>query len=444
MGRSPLLVVVVTAALWTGLGAAVATPALASSPPRTLVVDDDRAQCNPRAYPNIQSAVTAARRGDTIRICPGRYAERVVVDKTLSLVGEPAAVAALDCFAEQPSDAAAVDITRVPLLEPPDAEETPVLTVSADRVEVAGLVVQGVDDEVSDVVGDGYELFDAALTTDDEHTGWRFHHNLFQLNVLAVELGSRGGPTSRFDHNCLRDNVFAVANQRYALSHAVLDHNETYRSDATGWELGWGYRGIDAVTFEHNTSRRDGRAVTVENADRPIVADNVVEQARIGITVAGGVDRGRILANTVTGTTAGPAVGVTPAAGAEPVTGLVVRGNTLTDNGLSGFTTGGSANLTGATIMANTVSRNQRSGILLAPGSHDNVLRGNVTESNAQYGIRLFAGTEDNRLVGNRMLGNVLADAVDETAVTSDGSTVLANSWRRSTCLVDVPAGSIC
>jgi hypothetical protein len=47
-------------------------------------------------------------------------------------------------------------------------------------------------------------------------------------------------------------------------------------------------------------------------------------------------------------------------------------------------------------------------------------------------------------LVRNRMLGNGLADAVDETAVTTDGVTVLANRWLRNTCTVDVPAGEIC
>ena len=106
--------------------------------------------------------------------------------------------------------------------------------------------------------------------------------------------------------------------------------------------------------------------------------------------------------------------------------------------------TGGLANLTGASIVANTFSRNGRQGIALAPGTRANRLLDNVTEGNAQYGIRLLPGTQDNLLVRNRMLGNGLADAVDETAVTTDGVTVLANRWVRNTCTVDVPAGKIC
>ena len=243
MLRSPILALALSTALAAGLGGALVAPAMASPPSsRTLVVDDDGAQCGRHAYSRIQAAVDAAHRGDRVRVCPGRYAERVVVNKPLTLTGRPAAVAALDCFTEQTSEPDDLDTTVVPVLEPPDAEETPVLRLTADRIEVAGLVIQGVDDQEADI-GDGYLLFDAALTTDDTHTGWRIHHNLFRLNYLAVELGSKGGPESRFDHNCLRDNAYSVANQRYTLSRALLDHNETYRSQLKAWEIGWGYQG---------------------------------------------------------------------------------------------------------------------------------------------------------------------------------------------------------
>ena len=452
MLRSPILAVVLSTTLATGFGVASVGPAIASPPsPHTLVVDDDGAQCGPYAYSSIQAAVDAARRGDRVRVCPGRYAERVVVNKPLTLIGQPAAVAALNCFTEQTSEPDDLDSTVVPVLEPPDAEETPVLRLLADGIEVAGLVIQGVDDQEPDIVGDGYTLFDAALTTEDKHTGWRIHHNLFRLNFLAVELGSKGGQESRFDHNCLRDNTFAVANQRYSLSRALLDHNETYRSENTAWEIGWGYRGTTAVTLYRNTSRRDHLTLYAQNDDHLTVRGNVIEQAGAGINLgggginlAGGDTQPTILHNTVTGTTRGAAITVNPPDADSPVTGLVMRGNTVTDNAASGFTTGFFANLTGASIVGNTFSRNQRNGILLAPGTRANRFLHNVTEGNAQYGIRLFPGTQDNLLIGNRMLGNGVADALDETAVTTDGVTVLANRWVHNRCTVDIPTGEIC
>ncbi len=509
MLRSPILALALSTALAIGLGGALAAPAMASPPSsHTLVVDDDGAQCGPHAYSSIQAAVDAAHRGDRVRICPGRYAERVVVNKPLTLTGQPAAVAALDCFTEQTSEPDDLDTTVVPVLEPPDAEETPVLRLTADRIEVAGLVIQGVYDEDPDMV-DGYQLIDAGLTTDDAHAGWRIHHNLFRLNFLAVELGSKGGPESRFDHNCLRDNYYSVANQRYTLPRALLDHNATYRSEATAWEIGWGYRGTTAVTLEHNTSRLDHLAVYAENDDHLTVRGNAVEQAGIGIHAEnddhltiqgnlveqagiaiqaenddhltiqgnlveqagiaieakdddhltiqsnrveqagsgiylnGALTQPKILHNTVTDSL-GVAIIVNPPAGEAPVTGLVVRGNTVTDNGGSGLTTNAVANLTGASIVANTFSRNGRHGIQLNSGSRANRVLDNVTEGNAQYGIRLWPGTQDNLLVRNRMLGNGQADAVDETAVTTAGVTVLANRWVRNTCTVDVPTGEIC
>ena len=180
-----------------------------------------------------------------------------------------------------------------------------------------------------------------------------------------------------------------MANQRYTLSRALLDHNETYRSQITAWEIGWGYRGTTAVTLAHNTSRRDYLAVSAENGDHLTIRGNLVEQAgqllvakdddhltiqgnRVeqagsGIWLEGALTQPRILHNTVTGSL-GVAIIVNPPAGEAPVTGLVVRGNTVTDNGASGFTTNAVANLTGASIVANTFSRNGRFGIQLTVG----------------------------------------------------------------------------
>ncbi|HEY1539510.1 MAG TPA: right-handed parallel beta-helix repeat-containing protein [Solirubrobacteraceae bacterium] len=46
---------------------------------RTLVVDDNRAQCPTAAFRTIQSAVDAAAAGDTVDVCPGSYQEQVYI-----------------------------------------------------------------------------------------------------------------------------------------------------------------------------------------------------------------------------------------------------------------------------------------------------------------------------------------------------------------------------
>ncbi len=65
----------------------------------TFVVDDDgqatSGNCNSSTvtpYTTVGSAVAAASAGDTVKVCPGAYAENVVVDKTLNLKGAKAGV----------------------------------------------------------------------------------------------------------------------------------------------------------------------------------------------------------------------------------------------------------------------------------------------------------------------------------------------------------------
>jgi hypothetical protein len=53
--------------------------AAASGGGRTLLVDDDRAECPRAQYTSIQAAVDAAQPGDTIAVCPGTYVEQVTI-----------------------------------------------------------------------------------------------------------------------------------------------------------------------------------------------------------------------------------------------------------------------------------------------------------------------------------------------------------------------------
>ena len=66
----------------------VAVMALGSvSRAATITVDNDGAQCPNATHTSIQAAVTAANPGDTIRVCPGTYAEQVVINKNLKVEG---------------------------------------------------------------------------------------------------------------------------------------------------------------------------------------------------------------------------------------------------------------------------------------------------------------------------------------------------------------------
>src|SRR5262245_36328491 len=83
-----------------------------------LVVDRDRAQCADAGFTSIQSAVDAARPGDQIVVCPDRYNESVVINKRLTITGDPDAIAAIDCFQTSPSQLGDLDPSRYVSVDP--------------------------------------------------------------------------------------------------------------------------------------------------------------------------------------------------------------------------------------------------------------------------------------------------------------------------------------
>src|SRR5215216_3546594 len=97
----------------------VATPAAAVEPTgATLVVDRDRVQCAGAEFTSIQAAVDAAQPGDRIRVCPDDYGESVVIDKPLTIKGDPEAIEAIDCFQPTSSQVGDLDPTRHAIVGP--------------------------------------------------------------------------------------------------------------------------------------------------------------------------------------------------------------------------------------------------------------------------------------------------------------------------------------
>jgi hypothetical protein len=120
---------VIAATLAVGIAASGAVPAAANDDGRTLRVDDDKQQCPDAQYTTIQSAVTAAQRGDTIVVCPGTYTEQVKV-QTHQKDG-------IKLVSQKPLQAVIVA---------PAVETSPkaiVLIEGADGVSLAGFTVKG-------------------------------------------------------------------------------------------------------------------------------------------------------------------------------------------------------------------------------------------------------------------------------------------------------------
>ena len=432
------------------LAGAATLPAVASSPVtpaatltaagEVLVVDDDGVECGNAGFGVISDAVAAAAPGDTVRVCPGVYPERVVVDKPLRIIGEREAVETVDCFDEAWS-AGTPDPTVFPVIEPPDAEIGSLLQLQADGIEVAGLVAQGQREETQ-----GKATFAPAIQADGANSGHWIHHNLIQDNTFGIEIGSNGTTLSRVDHNCLRGNDWGVANQRYTTVGVRVDHNDAFRTRVIPFEVGTFAAGISEARFDHNRSVTSGfAAYLVERAASSRVDHNTVEGATSnGLFVRGDNQDVEITDNQLTGTTVSAGISLQPPVpqAPNPSTGMVIQGNTV-EGFANGIQVTANARTTDAQIIENITRTNRLSGILIGPTNTQATVQGNVSDHNV-YGIRTVnAQVRDNSFVGNSMHFNSGFDALDFTTTVGDVTT-LNNTWQSNLCDTDSPDGTIC
>jgi hypothetical protein len=251
-------------ALWTAtvamLAAGLAPAAAADTPRQVLFVDDDRAQCPNAGYTTIQAAVNSAQPGDQVNVCAGTYPEQVVVDKPLTLLGDPDTVAATDCFTAPTPPA-------LPVIAPAAGGFTVAVRLGADDITLAGLDIRAAS---------------VGVDASDSHSGYRVDHNVIENNTLfAMDFGSNGGQLSRVDHDCVRNNHYGVVSEltddsawpapplgtdrgAYArdLANARLDHNDT-TNNLSGLEAaGPGTR--NDVTFDDNHSIADQVGIASE------------------------------------------------------------------------------------------------------------------------------------------------------------------------------------
>lgn len=86
---SGVVVLAVVLSAFAGAGSLSGAHPAAGSASETLVVDNDRVDCPDAKYTSIQTAVTAAPAGATVRVCAGTYLQNVTVQTTdLTLVAD--------------------------------------------------------------------------------------------------------------------------------------------------------------------------------------------------------------------------------------------------------------------------------------------------------------------------------------------------------------------
>ena len=414
MRKTALVCLLAAGVLW------FPAPHGAAAEPATLVVDRDGVQCPNAEFTSIQAAVDAAPPGALIRICPDLYTETVVIDKPLALQADPDAVEAIDCF--EPT-LGALPADQQAIVDPAGDDFSIAFKLEADNVDLAGFVVQGA------TVG---------IDASDRFSGYRIHHNLIRVNTLfGVDFGSAGTRESRVDHNCLRDNGWAVASEldddslwkpigggperdesnARDLINARIDHNSTFRHVSYGGGAlqitGPGRR--IRVTIEHNLLREDLGGILFQNSiDSAITGNDVIDSRGNSIVIGGGTDGLVVQSNRVRN------AGLLGIRFIDrgfldffpiPSRGVVITRNEVTGSGFGIHASAGA--LADSLISENTSSGNRRTGILLFANSTANQILNNTTIGNREAGISVNSGTTSpstassgNVLRGNTIIGN--------------------------------------
>ena len=411
-----------------------------------LLVDDDGIECPQADTASIQAAVDEleAVGGDgMIHVCPGVYREAVVVEAPLRLVGQPDAVAELDCFAEALPQLPETLFAILDVPSDPAEAGRPAITAAGDGIEVAGFVIR------NRLTG---------IETSGSFSGYRIRHNLVTGARVAADISSgvdQNVPAlSRFDHNCLRLNSWGFSGEHSA--NVRVDHNSTFRTAERAFEA----LGVsEDLLFDHNTSRLDNNTYLLSGTKRSRVVENVLDRARLGMEI------GRLVANedlevsgnvfTIAAPFAPPttAIAFNRTESGERNTRVAVTGNTITSH-TTGIAVGGPPGITVGSLMdsqiaQNTITGSVGNGIRLRALNTGLVVRENVITGSGLAGIHaqcgLVAGLEacptDNVFLANTILGSGQFDARDDTGV---GALPLRNTWLANTCVTDLPAGQLC
>jgi hypothetical protein len=442
--------------LLAGVAAGIAvTTAAAAAPTRTTwVVDRDRVQCAHADFTSIQAAVDAAEASDLIRVCPDRYSESVVIDKPLTIKGDPEAIEALDCL--QPT-LPEFGVDQHAIVDPDGDAFSIALKLSANNVTVEGLVVEGAS---------------VGIDAGDRFSGNRVDHNVIRRNTLfGIDFGSAGDRQSRVDHNCIRENRWGLVseldddslwtfpvvdgyeregwNQR-DLINARVDHNSTFANQGAGLEAAGPGRRANVV-FDHNRSLRDAGALIQNSADSAILENEITDPPSNAIVVGGGNQNLVIEGNRVRGSGLHGIVFIETFIDrfALPSTNVTVRANDVRSSTRSGIFAN-TNNLAESRITENTIIDNTAlgfSGISLFAGNTNIEVSRNQVHNNARSGIRAQPGAIGNRFEANSMHGNGFLNPTlffDAHDLNPPINVWPNNFWIGNDCLTDNHGGAIC
>jgi len=371
---------------------------------RTLVVDDDGAECPKTEYNTIQQAVAAAQAGDKILVCPGLYQGTVVVDTPHLRIEAKAAPG------------------EVVLQGTGAVGELGFVLLNTTGVVLQGFTVQG---------------FGRAQIRIQGGRGNTVRKNVTRGAVvndgIQVTSSSANVVELNTSHGNLQDGIFIglIADIPFEpASDNIIRHNETFNNRFGINLFGSGPGNVIFGNRSHDNTQR-GIVVNSNSSDGNEIKYNHVYANGLPPNTGQGVGVGINVNNSSL---------------------VTVRNNRVEGNGTNGITLNNAAN---SIVTHNLVDENAAAGVQLNNAAARNVVEKNLLVRNLD-GVRMFANaaansvesnyiwrsgrdgiraemtSSDNRIERNIVVNSTEHDAHDDSVGTGTAGT--ANFWIDNHC----------
>jgi parallel beta-helix repeat protein len=381
-----------------------------------LTVDNDFDANDPDEgeFTTIQAAVDAAAAGDTIKVKAGTYAESVVVNKQLTIIGR------------DPKLSRYLNPEKASIVDPPadnsDNDHAIGFELLANGIVIEGFTIGEFDGNVDDEGTIG-------IVTSPNFSGYTIEDNVFEDNTIGIRLNTATGTSSAetvVEDNLFRDNDRAGSSQGngiisdLGLRNVLIDDNElTGAHRATGIRI----QGIggETPTVQSNITIVDnefeeltGGGIYWERVVDSTIEDNEFEELEdVGIHLNGGNLRNNIRDNELeeVGTSGVNALLLSNSEEISVNTNNVIEDNEIEDAGLGGLVLQNSNNNTvrrneieGSQIVG-TTNATRGNGISLI-NADNNVIEDNEAEENSRHGIFVDSASTGNQLIDNESEDN--------------------------------------
>ncbi len=344
----------------------------------TLTVDDD----GNAEYTKIQDAINASMDGDTVRVWDGTYFENVVVDKTVSLIGNGSEEVTID-----------------------GGGRWDVVEITADWVNISGFTISGADRN------------DAGIKIESDHN--IISNNNCSSNTYGIYLWD--STTSTITNNtCSENNSFGI-HLRFS-NDCTITNNTCKDNKFYGIYL----RDSGTSMITSNTCENNSRGIYFDDTNDCTITNNTCENNSLGIFLDASIrntisdnacnnnDHGIYLQDSSNGT-------ITNNTCENNDNGIVlayscngtITNNTCSENNDDGIRLLDSSDST----IANNTCQNNDHGIGFGLSSNGTIT--NNTCSNNDVGISLGSfsnGTITNNTISENCVGIILYSSRDNTA----------------------------